>query len=184
MLMAPGPSSRTAGATGSRLPVGADEKSGPKVHPRAIVASEKAQVADENDCSASTVCCHITAHKNRSQRYESMLCEHRATRVDEVRRRERHLRRRHNLLEHIDGVRDRSDAEDERQRHSALRGYDADSAPAAQPEKSCPPGAQAVRPFPSRRQRRDRRGGGPLQKSRIRYRKRHAVRRFEFLLRC
>ena len=47
MLMAPGPSSWAAGATGSLSPVGADRNVGPKVDPRAVVAAEEAHVADE-----------------------------------------------------------------------------------------------------------------------------------------
>ena len=41
MLMAPGPSSRTAGATESRLPVDADRKFDPELHLRAAVASDE-----------------------------------------------------------------------------------------------------------------------------------------------
>ena len=45
MLMAPEPSGRVAGATGSRSPVGADRIFGPKVEPRAFVASEEVLTA-------------------------------------------------------------------------------------------------------------------------------------------
>ena len=45
MLMAPGPSGWVAGATESRLPEGAEQVVGPKVDPRAVVASKEALMA-------------------------------------------------------------------------------------------------------------------------------------------
>ena len=45
MLMAPGPSGWVAGATESRLPVGAEQVVGPKVDPRAVIASKEALMA-------------------------------------------------------------------------------------------------------------------------------------------
>ena len=133
MLMAVGSSGWAAGATGSRSPVGADGKFGPKVDPRAVSASEEAHVADGNGSSSSPAYCHITRHKNPSQHYGSMLREHWLTRQDEDFRQERHARRRLNLVQHADVMRDGAAAEEERQLHSASKSDEAGSAPAAQP---------------------------------------------------
>ena len=64
MLMAPEPSSWAAGATVSRSPVGADQRAGPKVDLRGIIASEEATRQHEITCSSATVYCHVTTNKN------------------------------------------------------------------------------------------------------------------------
>ena len=68
MLMAPEPSSWAAGATVSRLPVGADQRAGPKVDLRGIIASEEATRQHEITCSSATVYCHVVSHKNLNLR--------------------------------------------------------------------------------------------------------------------
>ena len=104
-------------------------------------------MADGIASSSSTVYCHTKPRKKPGQHYESMLREHRLTREYEACSGISHRRRRLNLLEHADGVRDGPAAEEARQLHSGSHGGGAGSAPAAQRERDRPCGARAGRPF-------------------------------------
>lgn len=111
--------------------MGVEVFGGPKVDLPAVVAAEKAQVADGIASSSSAAYCHLTTHKNPSQHRRCMVCEHTVPRVHEVRRGERRARLRLNLLEPADGVRDWAAAEEERQLHGASHGDEGGSGPAA-----------------------------------------------------
>ena len=160
MLMAPGPSGWVAGATESRLPVGAEQVVGPKVDPRAVVASKEALMAARLQARKP----NAMGSSTNTRDYQSTIwidglacisgaltwCPHCTAR----------LTRRPQIAERADGVGDEPATGDMPRRHSVGHGHCGGSAPAAHPRRDRPIGARLGPSILSGEAVQEPRGGG------------------------